>query len=109
MNQALDLRPRLVGAARLRLEAQTGSYVLLSPERGLRLNASASEVVRLCTGERTTRQIIDALVQALSGKRATQELPLGDRVVVPRRQVTDDVLSLLGALYRRNLLAFEGL
>ena len=42
----MDQHPRLSQAARLRFDRQSDSYVLLSPERGLRLNQSAAEVVR---------------------------------------------------------------
>lgn len=88
MNE-LERRPCLRGGARLRFDRRTGRYVLLSPERGLRLNDSAAQILQLCSGERSVRQIVSAL-QA-EHPQATHS----------------DVLELLVALERRNLLTFE--
>jgi len=96
MNVRLDQRPRLARAARLRLDAQTHSYILLSPERGLLLNDSATEVVLRCTGELTIQEIVDTLFQA-----STPEQGLSHTTV------QEDVLNLITALHRRNLLFFE--
>lgn len=54
-------RPRLASKARLRLDKQTGKQVLLYPEKGLVLNATAARIVSLCTGERTVSEIVDQL------------------------------------------------
>ena len=53
-------RPRLAAKARLRYDRQEARYLLLYPERGLALNGTALDVVRLCTGERTVAGIVDA-------------------------------------------------
>lgn len=96
MDVRLDHRPRLVRAARLRLDAQTKGYILLSPERGLLLNESATEIVLRCTGELTVQEIADTLFRASSAEEG-----------VSRDRVLEDVLHLIAALHRRNLLFFE--
>lgn len=52
-----DARPRLAAHARLRRDRRTGGFLLLYPERGLALNASATEIVRRCTGALSVRAI----------------------------------------------------
>lgn len=47
--------------ARLRYDPISHEYLLLSPERGLVLNRTASEIVRLCTGTNTVAMMIDIL------------------------------------------------
>jgi pyrroloquinoline quinone biosynthesis protein D len=53
----LDARPRLARKARLRPDVRTGATLLLYPERGLRLNPTGEEVLRLCTGASTVAEI----------------------------------------------------
>ncbi len=89
-----ELRPRLSRAARLRFDRHSGSFVLLSPERGLRLNESAVAIVRRCTGEHTVGHIIDAL-RAEAGPH------------VAGAELAEQVLGLLGDLERRRLLVLE--
>lgn len=95
MSARLDQRPLLSRAARLRFEPQTDSYVLLSPERGLRLNASAAEIVQRCTGDLTVQQIIAELAELWASEP------------VSSAELTDDVLDLLGSLSQRRLLLFD--
>jgi len=45
-----DSRPQLARKARLRTDRISGETVLLFPEHGLVLNASAAAIVRLCDG-----------------------------------------------------------
>jgi coenzyme PQQ biosynthesis protein PqqD len=87
-------RPRLAAKARLRQDRRTGGYLLLYPEKGLALNGTATEVVRLCTGEHT----VGAIVEALAGKYAGQ----------PRATIEAEVLAFLGSLADRGLLEPEG-
>jgi pyrroloquinoline quinone biosynthesis protein D len=96
MSARLDQRPLLSRAARLRFEAQTDSYVLLSPERGLRLNATATEVVQRCTGKLTVQEIIGELIETWAAEPA-----------VSSARVTEDVLDLLLSLSQRRLVRFE--
>jgi pyrroloquinoline quinone biosynthesis protein D len=45
-----ESRPQLARKARLRTDRLTGETVLLYPEHGLVLNASAAAILRLCDG-----------------------------------------------------------
>jgi pyrroloquinoline quinone biosynthesis protein D len=83
-------RPRLAAKARLRPDRRTGGFLLLYPERGLALNATATDVVRLCTGEQT----VDAIVETLAGKYGA----------APRATIEAEVLAFLGHLADRGLL-----
>jgi pyrroloquinoline quinone biosynthesis protein D len=56
-------RPRLSSKVRLRLDHRTGCWLLLYPEVGLELNGTATEIVRLCTGEWTVDDIVLRLAQ----------------------------------------------
>ena len=56
-----DWHPRLVAHARLRRDARRDVEVLLLPERVVRLNATAAEILRLCDGRRTAACIGAAL------------------------------------------------
>ena len=86
----LAARPRLARRARLRHDALTGRDVLLYPERGLLLSASASEILSLCDGTRT----LDAVVSELHGRHGG----------VARDVIARDVDRLLGALASRRLV-----
>jgi coenzyme PQQ biosynthesis protein PqqD len=86
-------RPRLARRARLRRDPVGGGDVLLYPERGLALSASASEVLRLCDGTRT----VAAIAEALHARH-----PEAAREVILR-----DVEGLVAALAERLLLEDE--
>lgn len=94
MNSERDLYPRLSRAARLRFDRRTQSYVLLSPERGLRLNASAAAILERCTGEHTVPQIVRDLLIASAEPPAAQ------------MEMAGDVLDLLLELEQRRLVEF---
>ena len=63
-------RPRLLPGVRLREDTARGGFVLLAPERVLQANATAVEILRLCDGERTLGEVIDALAQRFAVDRA---------------------------------------
>jgi pyrroloquinoline quinone biosynthesis protein D len=86
-----DARPRLAAKARLRWDRKDARYMLLYPERGLVLNATAADVVRLCTGELTVAAIVDQL----AAKYASQ----------PREALQDEIQAFLTRLAERGLLA----
>ena len=86
--------PRLARRARLRFDRHTGAWLLLYPERGLALNATAAAVARLLTGEHAVDAIIDRV-------RATA--PEAARAVVEH-----DVLRFLDQLRERRLLEDAG-
>ena len=84
----LDSRPRLAARARLRWDRHAAQWLLLYPERGLALNATGAEILGLCTGERSVRDIIQALAER-HGSHSS---------------LSDDVQDFLQRLADRNLL-----
>jgi len=87
---ATDAKPRLAAKARLRFDRKTSRYLLLYPERGLELNATAADVARLCTGEHTVAAIVDQLVEKYADR--------------PREVIERETLAFLAALADRALL-----
>jgi coenzyme PQQ biosynthesis protein PqqD len=85
-----ETRPRLAAKARLRWDRKGERYMLLYPERGLVLNPTAADVVRLCTGEHT----VGAIVDQLAAKYAPQ----------PREAVEREVLAFLTRMAERGLI-----
>ena len=61
-------RPRLAPKARIRFDRRGQQYMLLYPEKGLALNATAAAIVTLCTGEHT----VEAIVEQLAAKSDTE-------------------------------------
>ena len=87
-------RPTLAAKARLRKDTRSGRYLLLSPERGMELNATGVEIVRLCNGQITVAEIVDTLARRYAS--------------APAGSIEAEVLSFLGALEDRALLAGDG-
>ena len=83
-------RPRLAPKARLRHDRLTGRSLLPYPERGLALNETAAEIVRLCTGEATVAEIIEQLVARYGAEK--------------REALAAEVRAFLQSLADRNLL-----
>ena len=88
-----DARPRLAAKARIRFDRKTERYLLLYPERGLELNPTAADIVRLCTGEHTVGEI----VERLSDKYPTQ----------PRAAIEREMLDFLAVLAERGLVRYD--
>jgi pyrroloquinoline quinone biosynthesis protein D len=86
-------RPRLAPQVQLRFDRHAQQYMLLYPERGLTLNASAAEIAQLCTGENTLAEIVTKLTEAHAG--AAPE------------QLARDVQAFVEALAARALIRFE--
>jgi pyrroloquinoline quinone biosynthesis protein D len=86
----IDARPRLAPKVRLRWDRKDARYMLLYPERGLVLNATAADVVQLCTGEHTVAAIIDRLAEKYAPH--------------PREAVEREVHSFLAAMAERGLI-----
>jgi coenzyme PQQ biosynthesis protein PqqD len=84
----LGARPKLAPMARLQWDARDEKHMLLSPERGLALNATATRIVELCDG---TRSVSDVVALLAEGQ--------GDRDRVER-----DVVAFLDRLHARALL-----
>ena len=88
------MRPTLAAKARLRRDTRSGRYLLLYPERGMELNATGVEIVRLCNGQATVGEIVDTLARRYAS--------------APSTTIESEVLSFLGALEDRALLARDG-
>lgn len=84
-----DTHPKLARRARLRFDEREQKHMILYPERGLVLNASAAAIVQLCDGTRT----IDEIIAALSSD-----------VDAPRERVDADVRSLIAQLADKGLV-----
>jgi len=82
---AAEARPRLAPKVRVRWDRKDGRYMLLYPERGLVLNATAAEVVKLCTGEHT----VAAIVEQLSQKYAKDTVAVESEVVTFLQTMSD--------------------
>ena len=82
-------RPLLASKARLRRDPRSDGWLLLYPERGLALNATRADVVRLCTGEHTIAAIVAQLATKYGASTATVE---------------PEVVSFLCALGERGLI-----
>lgn len=91
LNQAS--RPRLRPGIRLRHDRSSGQLVLLAPERGLALNASAGEIIQRCTGELTVEEI------------ATELMHIHRDLSLPMLEV--QVMHFLRRLMDRGLLTME--
>ena len=85
-----DSRPRLAEKARLRFDRKAHQYLLLFPEKGLTLNPTAAEILKLCTGEHTVEAIIERLLQTFGGQ--------------PRDVVEREVVAFLGSMAERGLV-----
>jgi pyrroloquinoline quinone biosynthesis protein D len=83
-------RPRLRAFVRLRFDEPTQSWLLLAPERGLVLNSTAAEVIRLLDGTRSLAEIVTQLASTY---------PDADADVITR-----ETESLLERLLQRGLL-----
>ncbi|HET7543148.1 MAG TPA: pyrroloquinoline quinone biosynthesis peptide chaperone PqqD [Polyangiaceae bacterium] len=58
---SLELKPKLAPKTKLRLDAKSGKYILLYPEKGLLLNPTGAAILKLCDGEQSLSTIIAAL------------------------------------------------
>jgi coenzyme PQQ biosynthesis protein PqqD len=87
---APDARPRLASKVRVRFDRRSGSHVLLYPERGLALNATAAAIVELCRGDLTVAAIADRLAS---------------RFAIPASVALADARRFLASLDARGLLA----
>lgn len=90
---AAEARPRLAPKVRLRWDRKDERYMLLYPERGLVLNATAADVVKLCTGEHT----VAAIVARLAEQYAPQAADAIER----------EVLAFLHAMVDRGVIRSE--
>jgi pyrroloquinoline quinone biosynthesis protein D len=83
-----DVRPRLPRGVRLREDKVRARWVLLAPERIVKVNPVAVEILRLCDGARTLGEI----VQDLAGRFKAE----------PER-IAADVRALLASLAEKRM------
>jgi coenzyme PQQ biosynthesis protein PqqD len=84
----LDARPRLAPKVRLRVDRKSGETLLLYPEKGLALNATAAAICELCDGKLSVAELIEALAARHGASEA----------------LADEVQAFLEQLAERNLL-----
>ena len=84
-----DCKPRLPRGIRLKHDDVRGEWLLLAPERVIKPNAVAVEILKRCTGEATFAEIVDDLAKAFAADRALIE---------------KDVMALIGDLAQKRLL-----
>jgi coenzyme PQQ biosynthesis protein PqqD len=89
-----DAKPALATKARLRFDRTTGGYLLLYPERGLALNATAANILKLCDGELTVEGMVEKL-----------QVEYLDR---SEEEIRRDVLEFLEEMAKRGLVQVPG-
>ena len=82
-------KPTLPRGVRLKHDELRGGWVLLAPERMLKLDAVSVEVLKRCTGEAS----LDAIVDDLAGAFAA-----------PRERIAADVDAMLAGLVAKRLV-----
>lgn len=93
---ASDRKPKLAKKVRVRFDRREDKWMLVAPERGLLLNASAKGVVDLLDGSRTEEQIVETLfAEHRASDSEEREL---------RTRIAKDVSVLLETLRSRVLL-----
>ena len=86
-----DARPRLASKARLRWDKRESKYLLVYPERGILLNATAGAILAKCDGVRT----VDTIVSEL----AKESAPGSDEATI-----RTDVTAFLEEMRKRGVL-----
>lgn len=81
--------PKIARRARLRFDEHEKKWMLLYPERGLVLNDSAAEIVKLCDGTRSVEEIVRVLADASKA---------------PIARIATDVEALLARLDEKRLV-----
>ncbi|MBK5957835.1 pyrroloquinoline quinone biosynthesis protein PqqD [Rhodoplanes elegans] len=84
-----DARPRLARGVRLTSSAAHGGPVLLAPERILKLDPVAADILGRCDGSATMTELVDALASLYQA---------------PRERIAGDVATLLRALADKHLV-----
>jgi pyrroloquinoline quinone biosynthesis protein D len=81
--------PRLRRGVRLVHNEAHGGFVLLAPERVIKADAIAAEILKRCTGDASVADIVDDLAQTYNA---------------PRERIAGDVTRLLQDLADKKLL-----
>ncbi len=84
------VKPRLPRGVRLKHDEIRGEWVLLAPERVLKLNPVSVEILKRCTGLASLAEIVDDLAGAFAA---------------PRDRIEADVDAMVADLVRKRLMA----
>ncbi len=84
-----DSKPRLPRGVHLKHDETRGEWLLLAPERVLKTNAIAVEILKRCDGIATLSEIVDDLAAQFKAERA---------------QIETDVKTLLGELAAKRMV-----
>jgi len=74
-------RPRLATKARLRFDRKSTRYMLLYPEKGLVLNPTSADILKLCTGDKygkdapEVEQEVVGFLRAMADRGLVQDAP----------------------------------
>jgi pyrroloquinoline quinone biosynthesis protein D len=82
---SIESRPRLLRGVRLKYDETRGEWLLLAPERVIKADAIAVEILKRCDGVATFDAIVDDLAQQFSADRA--------RVGADVRALLDDLAA----------------
>jgi pyrroloquinoline quinone biosynthesis protein D len=82
-------KPALPRGVRLKYDEARGAWVLLAPERLLKLDAIAVEILKRCSGEASLSAIVDDLAASFDA---------------PRDRIATDVEALLAGLVAKRLV-----
>jgi pyrroloquinoline quinone biosynthesis protein D len=82
-------KPRLLRGVRLKYDETRGEWLLLAPERVIKADAIAVEILKRCDGTATIDAIADVLAEQFSADRA---------------RVGADVRALLGELAAKRMV-----
>ena len=84
-----ESKPHLPRGMHLKHDATRGEWLLMAPERVLKLNAVAVEILKRCDGKATLGEIIDQLAAAFTADR---------------EQIETDVRALLAELTAKRMV-----
>ena len=90
-SDAPQIRPRLASKARLKWDKREAKYLLIYPERGILLNATAGAILAKCDGAKT----IDTIVSELATESADG---------TSAETIRNDVLAFLDDMCKRGVL-----
>lgn len=69
-----ESKPHLPRGMHLKHDATRGEWLLMAPERVLKLNAAAVEILKRCDGNATLGEIVDQLAAAFAAERERIEV-----------------------------------
>lgn len=86
---AEDVKPRMPRGVRLKYDDTRNEWLLLAPERVIKMDAIAVEILKRCDGVATLKEIIDGLAAQFNADRA---------------RVATDVKAMLGELTAKRMV-----